>query len=308
MAFRSGRLHGMRGLCTSVLLLIGFVVACGGGASPPSAPRAPAAHLEGTVPSADGVPIYYRSVSSGEPAVVLVHCWGGSSDEWTDSIPPLAATHRVIALDLAGHGRSGKGRSSWTVPSFVADIRAVLDHLGVARAILVGHSMSGPITIEAAVEMPDRVLGVVPIDTLQDVGKPAETEEDAKFFAAMRTSFAPTVEKLIRTLVPKSADPKVIARILAFELANDPAIAIPILENNWRFPTKDAFAKVKVPIIAINANLFPTNTEGNRALAPQFEVRLIEGVGHWPMLEAPERFNVLLTRAVADITAAPAAK
>jgi pimeloyl-ACP methyl ester carboxylesterase len=281
------------------LALLVSLVACG--AAPP--PASPARSPEATVPSADGVPIYYRSVGTGEPTVVLVHCWGCSSDEWADAIPPLAATHRVIALDLAGHGRSGKARKAWTVPAFAADIRAVLDHAGVKRAILVGHSMSGPITIEAAAEMPDRVVGVVPVDTLQDAGKAESPAEIDAFFGELRAHYAPTVEKLVRAIVPKSTDPALVQRILDFELANDPAIMTPILENNWRFSTRDVFARVKVPVIAVNADLFPTNVAGNQALNPQYQVRLVEGVGHWPMLEAPQRFNALLVQAVADIAA-----
>jgi pimeloyl-ACP methyl ester carboxylesterase len=284
--------------------LLVSLAACGAASSGSStAPAVPAAAPEGTVASADGVPIYYRSAGTGEPAVVLVHCWGCSSDEWSDAIGPLAASHRVIALDLAGHGRSGKGRTAWTVPAFAGDVRAVIDHLGVHKAILVGHSMAGAITIEAAAEMPDRVVGVVPVDTLQDVGKAEDPAEITRFFDGMRADFRGTVEGLVRAILPKTADPELIKRILAFELANDPAIAVPVLENNWRFPVKDVFARVKVPIIAVNADLFPTNVAGNRALAPQYQVRLITGVGHWPMLEAPQRFNALLTQAVADIAA-----
>ena len=284
-----------------ILALLGSLAACGGAPSAP--PAQPAVAPEGTVASADGVPIYYRSAGAGEPTVVLVHCWGCSSDEWTDAMTALAPTHRVVALDLAGHGRSGKGRAAWTVPAFAGDVRAVMDHLGVTRAIVVGHSMAGPIAIEAAVEMPDKIVGVIPIDTLQDAGKAEDPADITSFFAKMRDSFAPTVEALVRGIVPKTADPAVIQRILAFELANDPAIAIPVLENNWRFPVKDVFARVRVPIVAINADLFPTNVAGNRALAPQYQVHLITGVGHWPMLEAPARFNALLTQTVAEIAA-----
>jgi pimeloyl-ACP methyl ester carboxylesterase len=288
-------------LRSAFLALLGFTAGCGG--APAGAPRGPAPAAEGTVASADQVPIFYRTAGAGEPAVVLIHCWGCSSDEWADSIAPLAANHRVIALDLAGHGRSGKGRAAWTVPAFVADIRAVLGSLGVDKAILVGHSMSGPIAIEAAVEMPGKIVGVIPIDTLQDVSEPQDAAENAKLFAAMRADFPGTVDMLLKMILPKTVDPAVFNRIKAFELTNDPAIAVPVLENNWSFPTKEAFAKVVVPIIAINADVFPTNVAGNQALAPQYQVRLIKGVGHWPMLEAPQRFNAMLTQAVADITA-----
>jgi pimeloyl-ACP methyl ester carboxylesterase len=289
----------------SSVMTLGLLVACGG--APPVAatpPVASAAETTGTATSADGLPLYYRTAGSGEPTVVLVHCWGCSSDEWADAIPPLAANHRVIALDLAGHGRSGKTRKDWSVPAFAGDVRAVMDQLAVHKAILVGHSMSGPIAVEAAVEMPDRIVGIVPIDTLLDVSHPEDPAANAKLFAAMRANFPATVEQLVRSIVPKTADPAVIDRILAFEKANDPAIGVPVIEANWSFPTKDAFAKVKVPIISINADLFPTNVTGNQALAPQYQVRLIKGVGHWPMLEAPDRFNAMLVQAVAEITQA----
>lgn len=277
-----------------------ILVACGG-APPATSPAAPGP--EGTVASADGVPIFYRSAGSAEPAVVFVHCWGCSSDEWSDSMAALASTHRVVALDLAGHGRSGKGRAAWTVPAFAADVRAVIEHLGIQRAIVVGHSMSGPIAIQVAVDVPAKVVGVVPVDTLLDVGQAESPAEIDKFFAGMRADYRGVVEKLVRSLFPKTADPALVDRVVKFELANDPAISIPVLENNWRFEVKDLFAKVQVPIVAINADLYPTNVAGNRALAPQFQAHVLEGVGHWPMLEAPQRFHTLLVQTIAEVTA-----
>jgi len=262
-----------------------------------------AAPTEGTVPSADGVPLYFRTAGHGEPAVVLVHCWGCSSDEWNGVLPSLAADHRVVALDLAGHGRSGKGRQEWTVPAFAADIRAVMDHLGVGKAILVGHSMAGTIVVEAAVEMPDRVVGLIPVDTLLDVGQAKDPAELTKLFDGMRADFPKVTEQLVRSIAGNNASPELVQRIVDQQLANDPAIAIPVLENNFRFPVREPFAKVKLPIVSINADLMPTNVAGNRALAPQYEARIIQGVGHWPMLEAPQRFDPMLVKAVADITA-----
>jgi len=293
-------------------LLLAFASACGH--SPSATPNVgsvtavgsttdTAAPAEGTVPSADGVPLYFRTAGHGEPAVVLVHCWGCSSDEWNGVLPSLAADHRVVALDLAGHGRSGKGRQEWTVPAFAADIRAVMDHLGVGKAILVGHSMAGTIVVEAAVEMPDRVVGLIPVDTLLDVGQAQDPAKLTKLFDGMRADFPKVTEQLVRSIAGNNASPEFVQRIVDSQLANDPAIAIPVLENNFRFPVRESFAKVKLPIVSINADVFPTNLAGNRALAPQYEARIIQGVGHWPMLEAPQRFNPMLVKAVADITA-----
>lgn len=285
-------------LSRSVVLAFGVLAACGGSTSTTSA--APKSG-DATVVSADGVTLHYRTAGAGEPTVVLVHCWGCSADEWSGAMAALAPTHRVVALDLAGHGQSGKNRRAWTVPAFAADVRAVIDHLGIQRAILVGHSMSGPIVVEAAAEMPGKIAGVIPIDTLLDVGKAEDPAEITQFFDAMRQDFRATAEKIVRSLFPKTADPALVQRVVDFELANDPAVAIPVLENNWRFDARTPFTKVAVPILSINADLYPTNVEGNRSLNAHYDARIITGVGHWPMLEAPDRFNALLVQAVHDI-------
>lgn len=296
----------------SLALALAALAACGGAkATPPSSSSGAAS--EGTFASHDGAPVFYRVAGQGEPAVVLVHCWGCSSDEWRDAMPALAASHRVVAIDLPGHGRSGKQRADWTVPAYANDLRATLDHFHLERAILVGHSMSGAIIVQAAVDEPKRVVGLVPVDTLLDATRGEDPAEIAAFFGGMRKDFKGVAEKLVRSLFPANADRAVVDRVVAFELANDPAIAIAVLENNWKFEVKDRFAQVKAPIIAINATTFPTNVEANRSLAPQYQVKLIEGTGHWPMLEAPAKFNALLVQTVADITAAaspaaPAAK
>ena len=65
---------------------------------------------------------------------------------------------------------------------------------------------------------------------------------------------------------------------------------------------RESFAKVKLPSVSINAYLLPTNLAGNRAFSPQYEARIIQGVGHWPILEAPQRFDPMLVKVVADIT------
>src|SRR3954463_16548048 len=74
----------------------------------------PGAARTGTAKSADGVPIHYEVQGSGEPALVFVHGWAIDSRYWDAQVPVFARTHRVVTLDLAGHGRSGRGRKEWT--------------------------------------------------------------------------------------------------------------------------------------------------------------------------------------------------
>jgi pimeloyl-ACP methyl ester carboxylesterase len=120
------------------------------------------------VPSADGVSIHYVAEGSG-PVVVLVHCLDCNLHYWDFVAADLSRDHRVIRLDLAGNGGSGRNRTTWTVEQFVNDIRAVLSAAGVDQFTLVGHSMSGTIALETARQLGARVTGVVPIDSVLDV-------------------------------------------------------------------------------------------------------------------------------------------
>jgi len=80
----------------------------------------------------------------------------------------FAADYKVVTLDQAGHGESGKDRKAWTVESLAGDVESVVKDLGLKRVILVGHSMGGPVALLAAKRMPGTVVAVIGIDTLQD--------------------------------------------------------------------------------------------------------------------------------------------
>src|SRR6185369_17486212 len=90
-----------------------------------------AAAAEGaTARSADGVAIRYHVEGTGEPTVVLVHGWALDRHVWDGQAPQLAKRQRVVTLDLAGHGESGRERSDWTMAAFGQDVKAVVDAVG----------------------------------------------------------------------------------------------------------------------------------------------------------------------------------
>jgi len=72
-----------------------------------------------------------------------------------------------------GHGESGTNRARWGLPEFGADVKAVVDAERLTRVVLFGNSLGGPAAVEAALLLPGRVVGVVGIDTFQDLGHPA---------------------------------------------------------------------------------------------------------------------------------------
>jgi pimeloyl-ACP methyl ester carboxylesterase len=100
----------------------------------------------------------------GGTPMVLVHGIGATLDHWGLVLPVLAATRRVIALDLPGFGRSEKPDRHYNPQSFVEALRAFLDALGLDRIVLVGHSMGGAITAEFTLTYPGRIERLVLVD------------------------------------------------------------------------------------------------------------------------------------------------
>ena len=134
--------------------------------------------VSGTATSPDRIPIRYHAAGKGDPALVFVHCGGCERGFWDRQVAHFAAKHRVVALDLAGHGQSGGGRKDWTIAAFGQDVVSVVEALGLKRVVLIGHSLGGPVVLEAARRMPGRVAGLVLVDTLVDFEQKRPSAEE----------------------------------------------------------------------------------------------------------------------------------
>ena len=111
----------------------------------------------------NGVHMYYETYGEGTP-LVLLHGGMLSIDlNFAGLIPTLARKHRVIGVELQGHGRTADIDREITPTALAGDVVGLLDHLGIDRAHVLGHSMGGAVTMELAISHPDRVRSVVPI-------------------------------------------------------------------------------------------------------------------------------------------------
>lgn len=258
------------------------------------------ASVEARVASADRVSIHYVAEGSG-PAVVLVHCLGGNLHYWDVAAADLARDHRVVRLDLAGHGGSGNDRKAWSIEGFVGDICAVVNDAGVDQFVLVGHSISGTVALETARELGHRITGVVPVDSVIDVDARMPPETRAEILGKMRADYRAFTEKELPGLMPKNPDAKVIARVKADVMAEDPERSTAILESIWAYREDLTMDRLAMPIVAIDSDLRPVAIDHNRAHAPQFEARIIEDTGHFLMLDKPTEFASTLRDVVESL-------
>jgi pimeloyl-ACP methyl ester carboxylesterase len=249
-----------------------------------------------STPASDGVPVHYAVQGKGEPALVFIHCWGCNRHLWDNQVAEFSKTHRVVTIDLPGHGESGLERKNWTMESFGDDVKQVVTKLNLKRVVLIGSSMGGPIALEAARRMPERVVGIVPVDTLQNVENKLTPEQLDGVFKALEADYKGASASLMNQFFFSPSTPAAVKeRVLADIASRPPETAIAILKGVFAYDAGPALKETKVPIRAINSDLNPTSLEVNRKYAPQFDVVIIKGTGHYPMLEDPTRFNALLT-------------
>lgn len=279
-------------------------IACGASTppalSPSAAPAAPAAPTDARVSSVDGVSIHYVVEGSG-PAVVLAHCLDCNLHYWDVAAAELARDHRVVRLDLAGHGGSESNRKTWSVDGFASDIRAVVNAAGVDRFTLVGHSISGTIALEVARQLGDRVTGVIPIDSVLDVEAHFPAEARGQVLEKIRTDYRNFIDQQLPKLLPKNPDPKLVARVRGDALAGDPLRAAAILEGIWAYREDLTLDQLAMPIVAIDSDLRPVALDRNRAHAPQFDARILKDTSHWLMLDEPTGFARTLRDVVESI-------
>jgi pimeloyl-ACP methyl ester carboxylesterase len=254
--------------------------------------------------SADGVSIRYDVTGQGEPTLVLVHGWTLDRHLWDAQVPALARRHRVVTLDLAGHGESGRERARWTMSSLGEDVKAVVDAVGAKDIVLVGHSMGGPVVLEAARRMPERVRGIVLVDTLLDVSDHMPPDQIEGMAKQLEADYKGTVARMSGDfLFAPATPPAVRERVLAGIVAFDPVRSLALLREVWAYDPAPALREIQAPVRAVNADKFPTNVQANRKLMPGFEVTLVPGSGHYPMLEQPDRFAAALDTALGQVLA-----
>lgn len=242
---------------------------------------------------------------SGEPTLVLVHGWAMDRHVWDGDVPRLAARHRVVTLDLPGHGAGDRRRAEWTIVAFARGVKAVVDAVDPKQVVLVGHSMGGSIVVEAARLMPRRLRGIVLVDTLLDVEQRSSQEEIDPMLQALEADYKTTVTRMSTEYLFTQQTPAGVRECVLRQATALPAdISIALLRESWTHDPLPALRKIEAPIRAVNADKFPTNLAVNRRHMPGYDAIIVKGCGHYPMLEDPAQFGPALDRALAQVLAA----
>lgn len=250
----------------------------------------------------EGAHLYYEEAGSG-PAVVFVHGGGGDLSQWRHQVPVFQERHRVVAFDARGHGRSRATAERYSIEDFGRDIAALLRHLDVPRAHLVGATLGGVAILEFALAHPDAVRTLVLISTAPDTSD----EMRMRFEASVAVAESGDLSGFAEGYVNFVFSPDYVATH-GDEVADfrqrlermDPAgYAQSIRALGNRPDLSPRLRRLSAPALVVTGELdpIPTSAPGAALLVASLtnaRAEVIPGAAHLPHVEQPGIFNPLV--------------
>jgi pimeloyl-ACP methyl ester carboxylesterase len=262
------------------------------------------------VPVKNGdVDIVYDLKGSGDTMVVFVHGWAINKEYWRSQEDLFSKRFTTVALDLGGHGQSGKNRDSWTVYDYSNYVIAVINALKAGKVILVGHSMSGDVIAAVADSIPSKIVGLIGIDNFKDISTSRSKEEQdgiAGFLQILHRRYDSVITAYCYSglFPPKYPDSAVMKNLVKDVLQTDSVVSIKTIEAMIQssLTEGDRLSKVSLPVHVITSDYAPVNKPVmEKYCKAGFKEKIIHGTGHYPMIEKPAEFNQLLTETFNEI-------
>ena len=234
-----------------------------------------------------------------EQSLVFIHGSGGDHSAWSHQYAGLHKQYNVAAVDLSGHGNSeGSGESD--IGSYCLWIKKLLDILPLKNIILVGHSLGAAISLQFALNYPQKIQGIV------TVGGGLKMPVNPAIFEFLKTNPVESIELICKFSVAKENREKLMEPLMK-SLAQ---ARIDVLQGDLsacdKFDVSPEISKISLKALAIcGAEDKMTPPDFSRQIAESIsgaKLCLIEGAGHMVMMERPDEFNEALNNFVLSIS------
>lgn len=245
--------------------------------------------------------LHYEERGQGLP-VVLLHGYPLDHTLWRAQIAALGDAYRVIAPDLRGHGASPAPAGDYSMDSLAADVAALLDRLGVERAVWVGHSMGGYVALAALRTLPQRVAGLA-LCASHPFADPPEKAASRRASAeqARREGTAPVVSGMLPLLFRPGTNLETVPAhlIRSMMLRTPPQGVAGVLDGMAARPDAVDMLRPPAPPKAILAGredqiVRLADLQALVAELPHVALHVMDGAGHLPMIEQPEATTAAL--------------
>src|SRR3989454_9542869 len=207
-----------------------------------------------------GIKLAYEDRGAGKPAFVFVHGWTCNRSFFAPQAEYFSRRHRVVSLDLRGHGDSDKPQGKYPIAAYAEDIAYVVDQLGLGQPVAVGHSMGGITVLQLAATHPDRVSAIVMVDPAPFVFPPELRTAIESMIAAIEAgNQEPRRQFVEKNLFLPTSDRKLVEDVLAVVMAAPRPVAADAMRGILAFggPSLAGWWKVPAPPSSAPARLNP---------------------------------------------------
>lgn len=246
-----------------------------------------------------GLPIWFEDTGAGPP-VVLGHSFLCSGKMWRRQVPALAVQNRVLNLDFRGHGKSGEVTRPFSLYDAVSDVVAVLDELGIEKAVWCGLSVGGMVALRAALTCPRRVDRLILLDTDAGAENPLRKLRYRLMGLGARLlgigPFLPTLTRLMFGATTRQQNPNLVSEwTREFATVNLPSILRGLEALMRRDPLLARLPQISMPALVLvgeeDRSLPPPLARRIHDRLPDSRLVQIPAAGHLSALEQPGPVN-----------------
>ncbi len=250
-----------------------------------------------------GKKLFYEVHGQGEPTLLFVHGWMGSSSVWREQIPYLAKNNRVVTFDLTGYGQSSRPDGlTYTPEVWLDDIDILIEHLKLDQPTLVGWSMGGAIGIVYSVTRPDALSKLVLVASTPLLVAPPDVFEAAippeaaqQLLGAMQGDFSAGARGFVEMMLPEPDSEALKDELHAITQQTTAPIALESVGSAGTADLRPMLDQVKIPTLIMHgeadAVCSPKAAECLAEMIPDTQMQIFPGKGHVPFLTDSQAFN-----------------
>lgn len=245
----------------------------------------------------DGVKLFFEDAGSGTPPIVLVHGWTCDRTYFAPQRDHLSRRHRVVSVDLRGHGESDKPNGPYTIALFADDVAWLCGALRLEKPVIVGHSMGGMVALELAARHPQLPSAIVACDS--PILPPAALVANltAVTERLRQPGWHPTRRAFIGdALFIAADDARRKQRIIEHMMSAPDHVTLGCWEAIVTADSAEALRQCKVPFLYVAAASPLMDVARAQQLCPTLVVGQTVGAGHFHQLEVPEQVNAMIDR------------
>lgn len=242
----------------------------------------------------DGVKLGYEESGSGDPPLLLVHGWSGNRWFMHEQAAHFAADHRVVNVDLRGHGESDAPEQEYTIDGFADDLAWMIGELGLDHPIVVGHSLGGTIVVQLAASRGNLLGGIVLLDPTAIEPAPEGAEAFAGFFGRLQSDLNATRMALLDRFFLPGHDASVREAVQEQSKLAPDHVVLNSLVNRQQWDRKTAAQQVTVPTLHIASEPGANQASTISRVIEHAVNKKIDDAGHLFQLEVPDQVNAMI--------------